>query len=190
MQDTIIQGDSYELIKTIPDKSVDLIVTDPPYEFTKNKWFSNKERYVDVKKNLGDEMAESDCDKGIDNEMLDQWCRVMKKINIFIWCNKFQLMQYMHYFIEEKKCNFEILIWAKSNPIPLCNRTFLHDKEYCLYFWETGVKVNLNTYKNGNTVFFSSLNQKEKAKYGHQTIKPLEIIEKLVEIGSERGGLF
>ena len=29
MQDTIIQGDSYELIKTIPDKSVDLIVTDP-----------------------------------------------------------------------------------------------------------------------------------------------------------------
>ena len=52
MQDTIIQGDSYELIKTIPDKSVDLIVTDPPYEFTGNKWFSNAERYVDAKKNL------------------------------------------------------------------------------------------------------------------------------------------
>ena len=190
MQDTIIQGDSYELIKGLPDKSVDLIVTDPPYEFTKNKWFSGAERYVNVRKNLGDEMTESDCDKGVDNEMLDQWCRVMKKINIFIWCNKWQLMQYMHYFIEEKKCNFEILIWAKNNPIPLCNGTFLHDKEYCLYFWETGVKVNLNTYKNGKTVFFSSLNQKDKAKYGHPTIKPLEIIEKLIEIGSERGGLF
>lgn len=25
-------GDSYELIKEIPDKSIDLIVTDPPYE--------------------------------------------------------------------------------------------------------------------------------------------------------------
>lgn len=187
MQDTIIQGDSYELIKGLPDKSIDLIVTDPPYEFTKNKWFRSSER--NVKKNLGYEIAESDCDKGIDNEMLDQWCRVMKKINIFIWCNKLQLMQYMHYFIEEKKCNFEILIWAKNNPIPLCNGTFLHDKEYCLYFWETGAKVNLNTYKNGKTVFFSSLNQKDKAKYGHPTIKPLEIIEKLVEIGSERGGV-
>ena len=41
--DKIIQGDSYELIKTIPDKSIDLIVTDPPYEFTKNKWFSSLE---------------------------------------------------------------------------------------------------------------------------------------------------
>lgn len=33
MLDEIINGDAYELIKNIPDKSVDLIVTDPPYEF-------------------------------------------------------------------------------------------------------------------------------------------------------------
>ena len=30
--DKIICGDCYELIKAIPDKSVDLIITDPPYE--------------------------------------------------------------------------------------------------------------------------------------------------------------
>ena len=30
--DKIYLGDAYELIKQIPDKSVDLIVTDPPYE--------------------------------------------------------------------------------------------------------------------------------------------------------------
>ena len=164
MQDTIIQGDSYELIKTIPGKSIDLIVTDPPYEFTKNKWFSNAERYVDVKKNLGDEMAESDCDKGIDNEMLDQWCRVMKKINIFIWCNKWQLMQYMHYFIEEKKCNFEILIWTKINPITLCNGIFLYDEDYCLFSWENGHQVILNPYKDGMTVSFSSSSLTDKAQ--------------------------
>lgn len=28
----IYLGDAYELIKQIPDKSIDLIVTDPPYE--------------------------------------------------------------------------------------------------------------------------------------------------------------
>ena len=27
----VIHGDSYELLKSFPDKSVDLIVTDPPY---------------------------------------------------------------------------------------------------------------------------------------------------------------
>lgn len=33
MINTIQLGDCYELIKTIPDKSIDLILTDPPYEF-------------------------------------------------------------------------------------------------------------------------------------------------------------
>ena len=30
--DKIICGDAYELIKNIPDKSIDCIITDPPYE--------------------------------------------------------------------------------------------------------------------------------------------------------------
>ena len=29
----LICGDSLEYIKQLPDKSIDLIVTDPPYEF-------------------------------------------------------------------------------------------------------------------------------------------------------------
>lgn len=33
MKNKIILGDSYELIKKIPDKSVDLIYTDIPYLF-------------------------------------------------------------------------------------------------------------------------------------------------------------
>ena len=34
------QGDCLELMKTIPDGSVDMILTDPPYATTKNKWDS------------------------------------------------------------------------------------------------------------------------------------------------------
>lgn len=29
---TLLCGDSFEILKTIEDKSIDLIVTDPPYE--------------------------------------------------------------------------------------------------------------------------------------------------------------
>ena len=36
MINKIIHGDSYELIKKIPDKSVDLVIIDPPY-FIENK---------------------------------------------------------------------------------------------------------------------------------------------------------
>lgn len=30
----LLNGDSYKLIKDIPDKSIDLIIIDPPYEYT------------------------------------------------------------------------------------------------------------------------------------------------------------
>ena len=33
MINTIQLGDSYELIKKIPDKSIDLVIIDPPYQF-------------------------------------------------------------------------------------------------------------------------------------------------------------
>lgn len=35
-KDKIICGNAYELIKQIPDKSIDLIITDPPYEYGNN----------------------------------------------------------------------------------------------------------------------------------------------------------
>ena len=36
----LYNGDCLELMKNIPDKSVDLILCDPPYGTTKNKWDS------------------------------------------------------------------------------------------------------------------------------------------------------
>ena len=38
MSTTLLQGDCLELMKTLPDASVGLILTDPPYGITANKW--------------------------------------------------------------------------------------------------------------------------------------------------------
>lgn len=35
---TLLQGDCLELIKEIPDRSVDMVLTDPPYGTTRNSW--------------------------------------------------------------------------------------------------------------------------------------------------------
>ena len=54
----IYYGDAYELIKQIDDKSIDLIITDPPYKFTVNdynaKFFRNRKinSYKDIKKTI------------------------------------------------------------------------------------------------------------------------------------------
>ena len=36
--DKVIQGDCLEVMKSIPDKSIDLCFTDPPFGITKAKW--------------------------------------------------------------------------------------------------------------------------------------------------------
>lgn len=172
----IYKGNAYELIKDIPDKSIDIIITDPPYEIQglhsgQHGIFKKRGGHTYEK-----EMLEANLHKGIDLSILDEFVRVMKKINIYIWCNKEQIYDYLTYFVQKKKCNWEMLIWAKDNPPPFLNGHYLKDKEYCLFFWEKGVKV-APTWKTGKTVMLSKVNIMDKNEYGHPTIKPIEFIE-------------
>lgn len=182
--DEIINGDAYELIKGIPDRSVDLIVTDPPYEFGSNHGsgiFKTKMKGSTTY----DEITANGLDKGIDaGRILPELKRVMKRTNIYIWCNKDQIKAYLDFFLG---CNFEVIIWGKSNPPPFVGGHYLKDKEYCLYFWERGVKNHI-TCERGRTVYMGKTNVEDKKSYGHPTIKPLPIIENLILNSSDRGG--
>ena len=174
-------GDAYELIKAVPDHSVDLIVTDPPYEI-KGLRPNGKDHGVLSGRKKGtyeNEMLESNLGDGIDLEILHEFVRVLKKINCYIWCNKEQIYDYLTFFVKERGCNWEMLIWAKDNVPPFTGGHYLKDKEYCLYFWEKGVEVK-PTYDTGKTVYVSHTNVTDKAKYGHPTIKPEKIIGNLL----------
>ena len=134
----LLQGNSYELIKTIPDNSIDLIVTDPPYLIESTNAGSNSELSKSIQK-MNDQLAEGVLTDGITNDILEEFVRVMKKINIYIWCNHKQIIQYLDFFVKKYDCKFDILIWNKSNATPLFNNKYLTDKEYCLYFRRGGV---------------------------------------------------
>ena len=196
-------GDSYELIKDIPTNSIDLVIIDPPYQFDMaggggcfgthkrnyhaeyvslcklERPFEEKE-IVRVKSNADDHRKQLRfISEGFTNEILDELVRVMKKINIYIWCNKEQIYDYMTYFVKEKKCNFEIIVWAKPNPAPFTNGHYLKDKEYCLFFWEKGVKLN-GDYHSLKTYYIKNTNVEDKDNFLHPTIKPIDIIENLI----------
>lgn len=188
-ENNIYCGDSYKLIKDIPDKSIDLIITDPPYQI--DGLHTGTGILKDRSKNLShyiNQMLDTDLGKGIDLSILDDFVRIMKKINIYIWCNKEQIYDYLTYFVKEKGCNWEIIIWSKSNVPPFTNGHFLKDKEYCLYFWEQGIKIKGN-YDTLKTVYIGKVNHIDKEDYTHPTIKPIEIIKNLIENSSERGGV-
>ena len=173
MLNTITLGDSYKLIKDIPDKSIDLIYTDIPYLFA-DSGSSNSPLSQRIKKLKQQDLA--GIIKGIDYKILMDFIRVLKKVNCFIWCSKEQILDIMNFFVKYG-CMYEILTWNKSNPTPMTNNTFLPDIEYCLYFRETGVKLN-EGYELKSKWYESPINKRDKDKYKHPTIKPLELVKR------------
>ena len=185
--DYIKQGDCLKLMKEIPDGSIDLIVTDPPYliENTKAGGKSNLAKSI---QNMNDQIQNSNLTNGFDIKILDELVRVMKKINIYIWCNHKQIPMYIDYFVKGLNCSFDILIWNKTNAMPLFNNKYLTDKEYCLYFRKSAY-CNPQSYEEAKTVFHQPINAKDKKQYQHPTIKPLNIIQTLIRNSSKEGDI-
>ncbi|MGB4385188.1 MAG: site-specific DNA-methyltransferase [Caldicoprobacterales bacterium] len=176
----IYNMDCREGLKLIPDKSVDLAVTDPPYEIQTSGAGIYKQpdkQYVKELNLMKD---------GFSPEILDELCRVLKKINIYLFCSQKQIIPLLDYFVKEKGCNWNLLTWHKTNPVPACNNKYLTDTEFILFFREKGVKI-YGEFKTKFTYYVTPLNQKDKKLYKHPTIKPLEIVENLI-INSSREG--
>lgn len=176
----LYQGDCLEVMKNIPDGSVDLVVTDPPYEITTKGAGMYKQadkQYVKELNGMKD---------GFSEEVLDELCRVMKKINIYFFCSQKQIIPLLDYFVKKKKCNWNILSWHKTNPIPACGNKYLTDTEFILFFREKGVKI-YGSFDTKRTWYATPLNQSDKKKYGHPTVKPLSILENLVVNSSQEG---
>ena len=180
-------GDSYSLIKDIPDKSIDLIITDPPYliENTTAGGGSNLAKSI---QNMNNQLANEELTQSIRKEILDEFMRIMKVPNFYIWCNHKQIPMYLDYFVNKHKCSFDILIWVKQNATPLFCNKYLTDKEYCLYFRKGGY-CNPQSYEEARTVFCQPINIKDKSVFEHPTIKPLNIIKTLIKNSSNENDI-
>lgn len=169
----IYNRDSYKAIKEIPNNSIDCIYTDIPYLIDSGGSGSGalSKRIHNMQKAQLDGITD-----GIDYQILDEFIRVSKKVNIYIWCSKLQINDIMNYFIS-KGYFFEILTWNKTNPTPATNGVWLPDIEYCLYFRETGVKLN-EGYHLKSKWYSSPINKQDKELFEHPTIKPLELVKR------------
>lgn len=183
-ENKIYLGDCYELIKKVPDKSVDLIYTDIPYDICYTGAGCIKKKVKHMTESINEE--KETLLNGIDYAILDEFVRVCKKIYVYIWCSKSQILDLMNFFVGKHNCNFNILVWCKDNPVPLGACQFLADIEYCLVFSEKGVKYN-NGWEHKSKWYVSHLNQIDKIKYLHNTIKPLELVERHLLNSTQEG---
>jgi len=171
-------GDSYELIKQIPDKSIDCIYTDIPYLYNISEGGGNPEGKSALSKRITKVMCNDlqGITDGIDYKILYDFIRVMKKINCFIWCSRLQVLDILSFF-NQAGCNFDMLVWCKDNPTPQTNNVWLPDLEYCLYFREKGVRLN-DGYKLKSKWYASPINKRDKDTYEHPSIKPLQFVKR------------
>lgn len=161
-------GDCLELMKNIPDGSVDLVLTDPPYMIETvgaGIYKQSDKQYVKELDGIKD---------GFDEKVFDEICRV-----IYFFCSQKQIVPLIDYFVKKKNCNWNILSWHKSNPVPACGNKYLTDTEFILFFREKGVKI-YGEYKTKFTYYVTPLNQKDKKQYCHPTVKPIKILQNLI----------
>lgn len=183
----ITLGDSYSIIKEIPDKSIDLIIIDPPY-LIENTNGGTRSRLAKSIRGMNTEIEERKLTNGIDSNIFKDLIRIQKNINIYIWCNGKQIPEYLDFFVKQNHCKFDILIWNKTNATPLYSNKYMNDKEYCLYFRKNGY-CNPKNYNDAKTVWYLPINMSDKKKYRHPTIKPLNIIKTLVKNSSNEGDI-
>ncbi|MEA3272447.1 MAG: site-specific DNA-methyltransferase [Patescibacteria group bacterium] len=179
----IIQGDCLEVLKTFPDNSVDLIITDPDYEMS----VAHGSGAFGVKKKISFKQIEGICN-GFDFSVLDDFCRVLKKTNIYIFCSLKQIPFLLDYFVSQRKCYFNIISWHKANPVPTCNNKYLPDTEFCLFFREKRVPL-FGTVSSKSSYYLSPSNQKDKRLYRHPTVKPLPLTERFIINSSKEDGI-
>jgi site-specific DNA-methyltransferase (adenine-specific) len=175
-----------EMLKNIPDSSIDLIITDPPYDISCTGGGGNQGHKIST---MGKDLVDLNINTGYDiRKVGKEIVRVMKKMNVYFWCNKKQIPEYFDFYVKEQGCKFDILTWNKTNPVPTYSNKYLTDTEYCLYFRNGGMCEPKN-YEDAKTYWFDPINASDKQIWEHPTIKPQHMIEKLIRNSSKQGQL-
>jgi DNA modification methylase len=199
--DNIYQGDSLQVMKELPDNSIDLVLTDPPYNISQDgksikRSALRNTRYrkgSDIKLDFGewDKLTDEDYEKLIYG-LIAELKRVMKDGSwayIFFDKRKLGLLEKLYKELDLKYRN--ILVWCKSNPVPSFRHVnWVSATEFISVFSKGDGKVKNWLYPQKE--MFSYFITSTKASYGvssHPTEKPIGICEKIIKINSNEGDL-
>ena len=157
MINTIQLGDCYELIKNIPDKSIDLIIIDPPYEYTTGggagcfgvKHRNYHEEYYKVATNRN-EIIKKYLDKGFDYKKANVWAdKEISRLDIKHISSGFNMELLDE--LDKKMKHIYIYIWCSKWQVePLLKHYMDKDCNFDILTWhKTNPTPTMNnTYAN------------------------------------------
>lgn len=180
----LYQGDCLEYIKSLDNDSVDLIVTDPPYKVTPKGCAGTTGGMIAKKQNMiGMVFDYNDIEP---SAYAPEFYRVLKDgSHCYVMTNHINLINMLNSFSDVGFHFIKSLIWKKDNKI--MGRFYMSQFEYILFFRKgRGVQIN----NCGTSDVLEVPNKKHKDADGknlHDTEKPVELMEILVENSSKPG---
>ncbi len=210
IRNKIILGDALEVLKKIPDESVDLVFIDPPYflQLPKKKLvrWNVKTKVEGVEDDWDKFESFEEYDSFIEN-ILSQTSRIMKT-NATLWIISTYhsihrigtIMQNLRYWLLSE------IVWIKNNPMPnwlgvrFTNATetiiwAVKDKQSKKYTFNKELAKEFGIGKVGANVWVIPLCtgkeriKKEDGEKLHSTQKPVELLKRIILTTSNEGDL-
>lgn len=185
----IYNDDSKRLVKELLKKNkwVDHIITDPPYNISKENNF-----YTLQKPRKGVDFGKWD-KNFIVTDWIKDYSKLLKKDGSFIiFCSYL----YISFIIEElEKTDLivkDIIIWKKLNPMPRnVNRRYVQDTEFAIWAVKKNAKWTFN--KSSEKPYLRSTFETPtvlgKERYDHPTQKSFNLMKEIIKIHTNESSL-
>jgi DNA modification methylase len=186
---TLKHQEGLQFLSDIPDGSVDLILTDPPYEISRSTGFidSHGEKTIERFK-MSYEFGEWDQRSTNLAPFVSEFYRVLRKGGTMIMFYDLWKLSNLAKIMEENKFKqLRFLEWIKTNPVPINSgiNYLTNSREMAL----SGVKVSKPTFnsKYDNGIYqYPIYHAKDRF---HPTQKSLPLFEELINKHSNPGDL-
>ena len=182
----LYHGNCLEVMDNIEDKSIDLLVTDPPYLHAKSG--SNCKR---VNRGVYDKNNEIKAKLSNFNEeqifsFLEKVKKKMRKMNAYIFCSRLQIISYLKWVDRYKKYKYDLLIWDKCKSGLIGHKAFATNVEYIIRIFENGCGLK-EVKKDGKLIseYYQKIQRIKPIRDKlHPAEKPEELLKRLILLSS------
>ncbi len=185
----IFLQDNRQVIKKIPASSVDLILTDPPYNISQ---YSSGNIFLPNRAPINNDIAEWDKIEITPEEYVQEFIRILKPTgNIFIFTSYNSIGKW-HSVFDHKFDTTQYMVWHKTNPTPsIFKNSFLKSCELIICFWNKGHTWNFTSQERMHNFIETPIcSQPERLKNPkHPAQKPVKLLEHIIRIASNKGDL-
>ena len=180
----LMQGDCLELMKDIPDESIDLLLTDIPYNV------SRKNNFKTMKDRTGRNGIEfGEWDYGFDESALARFVPKLKKGGSMVVFHAFEQFDAVRSALVELEPK-DKMVWLKTNPMPRNrDRRYIGNIEMFSWYVKQGAKWTFNRQNesyDGSVMAYPSESGGGFKRY-HPCQKNVRLLEELIKRHSNHG---